>query len=252
MKFRREMVLVYQMGKVGSSSLESAIPGAIHIHTLHGGRFWMLRRFDKKNLYFRLITLLRLFKLRCELKFAKSVKIVTLVRSPHARNMSYFFQRLYVDLNYYYQDNNVDPRIAGFDTLFAAFEYNSTRLNNYLFDVWFENEFKTGVSIDVFSKPYDFEKGYVIFERGKGRVQVFLTRFEDLDKSCNDLSQFLNVDIDLKVENDSSSKWYSDLYSEFKRRYIPGDDYFKKIYSSRTYKHFYSGDEKPSNRYKAD
>jgi hypothetical protein len=241
MKFRRELILVYQMGKVGSSSLEKAIPGALHIHTLFGGRYWLLRRFDKRRLGVRFVTALRLLKLRCELKFARSVKIVTLVRSPHARNMSWFFQRLYVDLNYFYQDNNVDPRVAEFQVLFSAFEYNAKRLENYLFDSWFEKEFKSGSAIDVFSKPYDFDKGYTTYV--KGNTEVFLTRYEDLNASVGELAKFLGVNIDLKNENNSSSKWYSALYSDFKKNYVPSKEYLNEMRNSRTYRHFYSGDE---------
>jgi hypothetical protein len=241
MKFRRELTLVYQMGKVGSSAIEKAVPGALHLHTVRGGRYWLLRRFDKKRVLERVVTFLRLLKLRMEIKFAKRVSVVTLVRSPHKRNVSYFFQRLYVDINYYYQDNNVDPRVANFEVLFDAFEYNVRRLDHYLFDRWFEEEFKRCTGIDIYSKAYDHDSGFVEFK--KKNIKVFLTRSEDLSRCQKELEEFLGKSVSLERVNDGSQKWYSDIYRRFKDEYTPSEDYLDSIKEMRTYRHFYQGEE---------
>lgn len=238
MRFKRKLVLVYQMGKVGSSAIEASLgDDAMHLHTIYGGRKWMLRRFENKKIIDRVITFLRLIKLRVEIFFAKDVKIITLVREPHARNMSYFFQRLYVDLNYYYQDLCVDPRKADFDNLYAAFEYNTKRLNNYLFDTWFDNEFFLATKINVFDQKYDPQCGYKIFR--KNRTSVFVTRYEDLNLSLPAMEDFIGHSISLSKVNDSEEKWYAPVYREFKSSYKPSQKYMDLLKDTKTYKHFY-------------
>lgn len=237
MRWRSKLCLVYQMGKVGSSALVDAIPGAIHLHTFYKGRHWMLGRFEQKSVPNTLKDFFWRMKLRLEVLLAKEVKVITLVRDPHARNVSCFFQRIYVDINYYYQDNNIPPRRAGLADLNKAFEYNTDRLKNYLFDDWFEGEFRSVTGINVFSSQYDFDKGYQVFERGN--IKVFVTRYEDLDRCLPGLSAFLGKEITLRKVNAASQKWYSCIYSEFKKSYVPSESYMAKLKASRTYKHFY-------------
>src|SRR6056297_3646022 len=91
--------IIYQMGKVGSSSIEhSADRSVAHIHTF---ALTVSRYFIKKKLnlldYMQYILkqlLLRIYKLRGD------KRIITLVREPVARNVSCLFQALenYTDI----------------------------------------------------------------------------------------------------------------------------------------------------------
>src|SRR5690606_30212107 len=95
-------ILIYQMGKVGSTALEHSITNSRHFHTSYGRRccdFFSANMFPsnwaKMKHYFANEIRLFLYKRR------KKVKIITLVRNPYERNVSHFFQDIHFWLPYH-------------------------------------------------------------------------------------------------------------------------------------------------------
>jgi hypothetical protein len=204
---RRAIVLNYQMGKVGSSSVAKYLRdnGAVewHIH-----RFFdtpVAGPWPKKRL-FKVLDLIVLWLVR---HFASRIYLVTGVRDPLSRDISMFFQTA---RNHY----GIDPAEADPDELYRVFV---ERFPIGAVDSWFDHEIKRALKIDVFSMPFDKERGYIQFR--SGRVNVFLYRLDRLSSLETVLAKFFEEKGFRLIEtNTNNNKAYSENYSSFKSRYI--------------------------------
>ncbi|WP_417558838.1 putative capsular polysaccharide synthesis family protein [Mesoflavibacter zeaxanthinifaciens] len=225
-------VIVYQMGKVGSSTLknsleENDIP-ALHIH----------RYFFKNTERPNTLKLLP-HKLKNRVVFNRflkgdKVKIITFYRDPLSRNISSFFQNLDV----YFKTSefeNLDYKILE-ERFNKAINLHDTPNN------WFDLEFKKKLNIDVFKYPFNKQKGYTLIS--KGNIEVFLCVTNKINHLETELGDFLELD-DFKLNNSNigDKKWYKDLYIEFKERYKPTTKMLDTLYGSNTINHFYNDDE---------
>ena len=85
--WNKDIILIYNMGKVGSSSIEAQVPNAFHTHTLYGkppSRPYHELKFGKAIMFLRKITIYP--AKRFLFRRAKTVKIVTFIRRPEERN----------------------------------------------------------------------------------------------------------------------------------------------------------------------
>ena len=234
--FSKNLVVIYQMGKVGSTALEGLDLDTVHVHTLYGGKKWLLGKYEKP-LEPKLLKIFKNILLRIRFKFGPKVKVVSFVRKPHQRNVSYFFQRLYVDLNYYIQGDNVDPRKEGFGFLIDAFNYSVVNTKNYKYDEWFDNEIKASTGIDVFNSLFNKELGYKIYKNKK--VELFVGVLEKTNIFEHELAMFLNIDKPISSSNRGSAKWYASVYEKFNNEYIASAEYEESLYSMKTFRCFY-------------
>lgn len=170
-------VLVYQNGKVGSSTVskslwESGIENA-HIH-----RFFRRNSNRKFTSMVYGDDLVDFIDGSDDLQFLgytkhikneiKGKKIITMVRDPIAVDLSTIFQWMgtgYID-RYFEKELK-----SGKDFLEAVLNF-MLKIQNRLFD-WFEEELKEVCGIDVFGHSFDREKGYSIIEECEiGRAHV--------------------------------------------------------------------------------
>ena len=89
-------ILIYTMGKVGSSMIERQLPNAYHCHTLYGNPPcppYLIFKFGKVINFIRKLAVYPLK--RIILRNRKKLKIVTLYRDPLTRNPSMMFQDLH-------------------------------------------------------------------------------------------------------------------------------------------------------------
>src|SRR5690606_36064217 len=100
--------LIYQMGKVGSTTLLDSIPNSKHFHTLYNRKCCKFYQeiTSHSTLKTYLIDKVKLFLF----KRRKTIKIITLVRNPYERNVSHYFQ----DLQFWLPDYTLSLR--GFRT----------------------------------------------------------------------------------------------------------------------------------------
>ncbi|XQW85912.1 putative capsular polysaccharide synthesis family protein [Thalassotalea piscium] len=241
-----ESVFIYQMGKVGSTSLENAIPQGIHIHAFYSKnntcpiRQAALSKLGIKRFFYILEREIMQYLLRRVFKKRKSTKIITIVRDPIARNMSMFFHDLDAYL-FSVHSNFMNTRRAPLPTRSQP-KSLLTKVFNEAFDHdyplnWFDNEFKPMTNIDVFSKPFKREQGYSLFE--SDTLSVLLMSTEKLAQLTPVISDFLGYNVMVSKENSAQSKWYSDIYSDFKVHYTMPVDIENRIKSSKYFKHFY-------------
>ena len=259
-------VLVYQMGKVGSSSVRNALfrsrskatrmvfmshellpirrrdPDAIEIN--EELRPALLREIeDAKRLYGELPTKLRmhwmvrekLYTQRIHANFiakGRPVNVITLVREPIAANISMFFQMFAQYAGVAQQDST--HSIAELGRIFLE-RYVHTRPLT-----WFDAELRTTLGIDVFARDFPLERGYERYDNGPTRLLVLKSELDDTAKQSA-IAEFLDLDgFEMLRSNVTAQKQEADLYERFKREMRFSPAFLGRMYDSKYARHFYS------------
>ena len=201
-------VIVLQMGKVGSRSVQLALHEA-GVMALHKHGYHRIKEPDPTD------------------------KIITLVRDPVARNFSGYFASL---------KNFIDPKVwpkttvEDFITVFVE-EYPH---DGYL--TWFENKIEATIGFDVYAHNFDPKKGYMIVDN------FLLFRIEDFDKKgTRIIKEFLGEDVNLKPRRSNVlptiHKGAGPHYTEVKKHGKMPKEFLDKMYTSRYATYFYTSDE---------
>ena len=245
---RKNPVIVYQMGKVGSSSVVSTLRQSkmrrpiIQVHTLNEE---ILKNAVKKHrdlhgshLPLHLITSSILVKKLK--KFDLPCQIITLTREPISRAVSFAFEDWRKKVSPQLHASEIDS-----DVMSDVVEKMLTDDNGHSDPShWFRQELQTVFGVDLFSQPYDFENGFSIID--DNRYKTLIIRLEDLDRSLSDgLSAFFKKELDiphLKKSNIGKDKWYSDTLYSVKNSFKISEPLAKKIFSTQYFNHFYMND----------
>ena len=196
--------------------------------------------------------------------FSKSgkIKILTAVREPISQNISTMFYWLSKEdsFNFYcgfdelWDDggnlNNLFQRllvaseyVAGiegeFDSVFRTIteQNGEIRMIQKFFGV-FNHKI-----VDLYSFPFNKEKGYSIID--SGRYEVFVFQIEKLEQVKNELFQWLGVlpDTMLPRENAGENRLFGDLYKQAKDKIAFSEEYYTKCYNEEYVRHFYSQED---------
>ena len=222
-------VMVYQMGKVGSSSiyhpLKKVYPGVV-VHT---------HQFNQTAWYWEVRKLHQLFYAKKQSAF----KIISLIREPIGRNVSEFFHRSLQYANTDFKDSNID--VAKVLKLFLENLDHDFPLD------WFDNNFKKHFGIDVYQKAFPKE-GYAQFE--KGEVQVLLLKHDLADElKAQLINQFIGIqNFEIQVRNVGSKKPYKAAYKKFKAEATMPEAYLEKMLASKYFQHFYNQEKEQKVR----
>jgi hypothetical protein len=253
-------ILVYQMGKVGSSTIVSSLQASrkgLLVHHIHRLGEEELRRFeaftresfkrDRVSPAARAGFVTQLVKgeyLQAALGSGNSTRawnVVTLVRDPVTRNLSDFFEVLEYQMDYGLRDNlGAKGAEAVTEELCALF---LDRYPNHDFPLTFFESFTRAVGVDVFATAFPRERGYEVYR--KGRVTVLLLRLEDLDRCARPAFReaFGLEDFTLVDKNVGGEKDYSEMYRRVQRHITLPESYLRKMYRSKYATHFYSPGE---------
>ncbi|CAH6924929.1 Capsular polysaccharide synthesis enzyme CpsH [Vibrio chagasii] len=240
------LVLVYQMGKVGSSSVYFSLKNdgenIYHIHSFNGldiidmyddkttvKRFYSLRKRIEHYIYIKI----RLLFIRRN----NNLKIITFIRPELSVLKSRYFQDLHFGVYKAYQSHVIFKNKRNFiDFIIDDFERSIS--DDYV-SGWFDREIKRNFGIDVMKTYYDSSVGFSITKGVNGR-QCMLINMEHLDHLENEIGEFLNKPgFKLVRENDSSEKWYSEFYSIFNDEYKPSKEFKDRVDSSDYNRKFY-------------
>lgn len=234
-----EKILVYQMGKVGSTTIEESIPNSIHFHTLYNNKPTIRDELKRTGIFTKFIPITRDFILRSAIKNRqKKVKIISMVRDPIKRNISMFFHDFPYLFVKYNNTNKVNRRKEeGLELLKKIFDNSFD--HNYQFE-WFDKEIKRFTGIDIYKEKYNSEKGYLKVENGN--YELFLLKLEDIEKALPDLEDFIQQPIKIKSANRGDKKWYSSLYKDVKEEILNDYKYKEKILNSK-FSHFFGYDK---------
>jgi hypothetical protein len=176
-------------------------------------------------------------------------KIVTLVRDPIARNLSTFFT--HIDVISSTANREWRLKSIEYDFEITINETNLEKLVDLFFErlnhdkplVYFDQEFKGNLNIDLYASDFPKSKGYKIYEEKES--DVLLIRLENLnDCLTKAFQEFLQIDnLTLIGRNIGSQKDYSDVYGMFKNIIRLPQSYIDKVYSAKFTRHFYSQNE---------
>jgi len=246
----KEPLLVYQMGKVGSSTIRRSINALnlnIHPYHLHymSGIDYMVGLCRKQLLPLREHILSSIYckkLIKKSIAEGKKTKIITLVREPIAKNISQYFQSIrvsYPEFEYEKKEKTLDQEQL-IDEMISFF------LENFIHDdplVWFDVELKRFTKIDVFAVPFPFEKGYMIYENDN--FKVLLVRLESMNHCISGaMAEFIGLKgFSLFNDNISSEKDYAELYHRVKNKIALPQGYIEKMYNSKLTQHFYTQSE---------
>jgi putative capsular polysaccharide synthesis protein len=239
----RDPILVFQMGKVGSSTVyESLLALHLNVPVYH---CHLLNNLDAIETEVRraypnpeetLRELANGRRLRKEIDGGrwKRWNIISLVREPVGRNVSAFFQNL--------TELIPDAAARAANHSLGSGEILQTFLQRYSHGApahWFDSQLKAVFGVDVFASAFPFEAGYQIYQGARARVLVM--RLENLN-DCLSLAvrDHLGIAPFAPIQaNVGENKEYGDLYREFKGAGLPRD-YVQQMYSTRFARHFYS------------
>ena len=261
--FEKGPLLVLQMGKVGSRSLQSGLNKQVsdrpvyHAHFLSPDRVARTEA-DRKE-YFRTYRhrwvtrqwrsqfLLRRWEAATD---DRTWKIITMVREPVGRNISAFFENFYYEAgekpgefefsSHYYK---VDPETITVDDTPKLSEmfYRLATHDSPL--VFFDREIKDIFGIDVIGAGFPVEKGYEIYKAD--RVELLVIRLEDVSRVVSTaIEEFLGIPgFELESRNVGADKIYAPLYEAFKSNVVIDSAYAEKLLDSDYSRTFYSDEE---------
>jgi hypothetical protein len=242
-------ILVYQPGKVGSSticnSLSVAGVNVTHVHMLTGKYLfdlipeiaWRPSAIER--------ALIEEASRACieKIKSDGGTKVISLVREPIARDYS----------NFMYHVDELDQRgylKKGDDFLNECIEgmrlratQNGSARYGYQFE-WFRDELRRVFGIDVYSHPFDRKLGYSLIE--ENGVSVLIIKLEKLANLTGVVADFAGLgSLALKDANRSAAKRYHRVYAETKARLVIPDDILSIYYEDNPLmNHFYGEDER--------
>jgi hypothetical protein len=239
----RPPVVVYQMGKVASKSIEYSIRAytdlpVFHAHMLNPQNMEMrraefVRLFGKKYVSYYFSYGMNLFEKLFQA--GHRVRIISLVREPIGRNISQYFQ----NLDYLWKMNAAHSHVPVnelVDRFHSDFDHNEPIK-------WFDDEFQAVTGIDVYSRPFPWERGYLRWNTDQFDVLVLRHDLDD-DQKGEAVGNFLGVkDLRMQNENKSEAKSYRKTYQEFLKGIRLSDEYVSRMLDSRYAKHFYSETE---------
>ena len=242
-------VLIYQMGKVGSTSIQTSLSAlklpSIHAHFLS----WRSLK-EVENYYLTIPHAIipehidrskRLRALMDETWGRIRWKVITLVRDPVARTISDVFQNLAF----------TEPQMNGLAEKDAAKRISACTLEQFHnFDekrdyvcTWFDKEIKDVFNYDIYALEFSKIKGYQIFKARN--ADILVVKLEKLSECHRHAFQdFLGIpNLQLKTANVGTQKPYRRLYKNVLDRISIPQHYLECVYSTRFVKHFYTREE---------
>lgn len=229
-----QRILIYQMGKVGSTSLQAMVPGSIHLHNLYDNHPCPPRR-DRHVAGWqqRLGRNASQAVRRLAIRRRRRIRIITLVRDPYQRNVSMFFQNLPHWLAAF--DGGQHSNRAGSTDLVAR-AFNEAFNHDYVAE-WFDRELRRFTGIDVYDVGMAPDQAHARVTHR--RFDLLVLRFERLADCTAALGEFLGTPVQLVHRNAGRDKWYACVYDEFRRTYRAPAALMARLYGSKYSAHFY-------------
>ena len=176
--------------------------------------------------------------------------VMSPVRDPVARDVSYFFECLPMFYPELVASENVNQLLEKFYEVIEAIDENpASSMMSYVSHptTWFDDEIKPLFSIDVFDQPFDFDRGFSVYHSPNANLVV--PRLEDFDRCLESaLCALLNRQkVEILNTNRAADKFerapFYRLYKEFQSKVAPSQQYLDSVYNSKFSKHFFSSSE---------
>ena len=227
----QDMLVVYTMGKVASTTISEAIEKAgrpcYDVHTLiESGLLNDLQNFAATNSlppkhFGQSLAIVRDFA-----NPEQKVKLITCIRDPFARNLSATFQNL--------------PE--GVEISLAAISQRLEATNPDKPGAWLRKDFLTSTGIDLLKQPFDKDKKYARYSLGRFEILVLRVDLDDQTKA-KQISDFIGVKVELERKNDASTKWYQAIYANYLTNGRISREWVEACVNSNYIKHYFTHDE---------
>lgn len=238
---KQELVFVYQMGKVASSSIYNSlikmklVVYQIHrfnkdyIEEVHKNHREKTGTLEAKIVDERSIRISNMFLK----KHKRPISIISLVRDPIERNISAFFQ----NKEQFTKNNNYSSTEELISLFYELYDHETP-----LF--WFDKEFKATLGVDIYDYHFPKEKKFSIFKSNNFNILLMRIDIEDSIKE-KILSDFIgmNNEVKLKNKNIGNLKGYNSEYKEFKGKLKLNENYVNKMLKSKFVEYFYTEQE---------
>ena len=253
-------VLVYQMAKVGSSSVYRSLEryphlNPFHVHHLSPGQLRLLRTRFRRTFAAR-----REFRpnVRSSLFLRRQLdrlggdgrwKVITLVRDPLARAVSGFFSSLGpncpgLDLDRLtaVPSRDVASAVAPF---FQKWLDRSDECGTWIYppQAWLDQELREVFGVDVMAQPFARAKGYQVYT--SGTAPVLLLKLERLNACAAEaFKEFLGLEqFTLVTSNQTENKPHAEVYQAFRESYEMSEAELDRFYDTPFARHFYAEEE---------
>lgn len=239
---RNKQVLIYQMGKVGSSSILASLQQQpaihpMHIHYIYPDNVRWRQQIRQANHVPQRAVMHRGLPIYRQLVQAKKpVKVITPVREPISRNISFFFQvfELYVGVDYTQSHHSIAELCA----LFLDKNEHALAID------WFDIEFQKALDVDVYQYEFPRERGFLRIQQDNLDILLLKAELDDAKKEIA-LADFLEKpDFKLAQANISQDKAYAETYAAFKKQLTLPESYLASMLDSRYTQHFYTSAER--------
>lgn len=238
----RDPILVWSLGKTGTTSLASSISEAtgrpaLHCHRVSRASAKRTRSYPHEPLIARSVVGWRGSYVRfLLLDRSRHFDIVCGVRDPIARCISTVFQ----DATRFGWIKPGEPADLAMlqERVEELFKLGRSGTD------WFEREILELTGIDVYERPFDPALGYEIIETERFRLLVL--RFESLaDTGPDALQRFFDLDRPVSIDqaNVGSTKSYAEPYRQFLEMVRFSDRTTLAAYETAFARHFYTEEE---------
>lgn len=244
-------ILVYQPGKVGSStvcnSLSTIGMNVTHVHMLTDCFIYDLIPELAWKPEATELEIINRSSQHCinKIKQAKYLKIITLVREPLSRDFSNFLYHMgELQRNGYFSANDSLLEACA-EGIRRRATQNGKYKYGYQFE-WYTNELKELFDIDIYNYPFHKDKGYSIINQDN--IALLIVKLEKLNDLEEIIGQFINAPrFKLINSNEASKKEYKDLYKSMRDSVKIPREIVSMYYDGNQFMdHFYSEEEKNS------
>jgi Putative capsular polysaccharide synthesis protein len=253
----QQPVLVYQMGKVGSSTVVQTLETAqlsspiYHMHTLttrgiheteehyYGDRLRSTSPSQWPNTKHLFVSHYLFKQLQQRGSNKKHWKIISLVRDPIARNISDFFENIEIFIPDYYARRRCNEITANVLSKYFLTQYPDHNVPL----TWLDVELHSVFGVDVYATDFPKPCGYQIY--AAKNADVLILRLESLATCLAPaLKEFLGLPHGEPVNaNQAANKEYYTAYREFRSQTTIPAAYLDRMYTSRYAQHFYTPEE---------
>lgn len=242
----QDPIIVYQMGKVGSTTvyislkrLQLDVP-LYHLHFLSDldKMQGVVQAQVNHTIALQLNETARKIRREMEQSPQRKWNLIALTRTPVPRLISVFFQ----NLGNYFPEAAARYQ-AGALPLDEVTNYFIYRFREGWAENWFDRQMKEPFGLDVFAESFDRERGYQIYTHNSLRLLVL--RLEDLNAvGPAAMHEFLNIpDFSVRNRNVGEGKPTGTLYRDFIATLRLPPARIQELHSSRYAQHFYTPQE---------
>lgn len=203
------IILIYTMGKVGSTTVYESLKRTIsngtiyHVHFLSDHYLQEVLPGLAQGFQHQIAAGRRINDAIAD-NPDRRLKIITMVREPIIRDVSDIFQ------NWQTRGENIES----FD--FSMLQSRIDRMDHAYTLNWFDLEFRNRFGFDIYSKEFNKERGWSIYNLPF--ADILCLKLESLKNGYPDaMKQFLQCRPSLGHSNKSDDKMGSDLYEQIPR-----------------------------------